>query len=73
MNYNTITRYECDRSITCASQGKFTFKNGRIFEGRFEFDRIANQSESALDGNTNPEEVRIRTRTPLPAGDALFS
>ena len=53
-------------------QGKFTFKNGRIYEGRFEFDRIAIQSESPLDGNTNPEEVRIRTRTPLPAERHAF-
>ena len=49
-------------------QGKFIFKNGRIYEGMFEKDHIAEFPQFNIDGNTTPDISQIRTRTPLPSG-----
>ena len=52
----------------CVFQGKFTFKNGRIYEGMFERDHIVEYPEFTMDGTTSPDLTNIRTRTPLPMG-----
>jgi len=49
-------------------QGKFTFKNGRIYEGMFERDHIVEYPEFTMDGSSSPDLSHIRTRTPLPMG-----
>ena len=53
-------------------QGKFTFKNGRIYEGMFERDHIVEYPEFTMDGTTSPDLTNIRTRTPLPMGKNLI-
>lgn len=52
-------------------QGKFTFKNGRIYEGMFERDHIVEYPEFTMDGSSSPDLSNIRTRTPLPMGNVL--
>ncbi|KAH3850321.1 hypothetical protein DPMN_092730 [Dreissena polymorpha] len=54
---------------TGTSQGKFTFKNGRIYEGMFERDHIVEYPEFTMDGTSSPDLTNIRTRTPLPMGN----
>lgn len=50
------------------SQGVFTFKNGRIFDGIFVDDRMAEYPQFTMDGTNTPDMSGIRTRTPDPAG-----
>ena len=49
-------------------QGKFIFKNGRVYEGIFENDHIREFPDFAMDGINTPDLSAIRTRTPLCAG-----
>ena len=49
-------------------QGKFIFKNGRVYEGVFENDHIMEYPSFAMDGVSTPDVTQIRTRTPLPSG-----
>lgn len=49
-------------------QGKFIFKNGRVYEGFFEKDHIMEYPSFTMDGNSTPDLTQIRTRTPLPTG-----
>lgn len=53
-------------------QGKFTFKNGRIYEGMFEKDHIVEYPDFNVDGATTPDITSIRTRTPLPSGEYVI-
>lgn len=54
-------------------QGRFTFKNGRYYEGQFESDHIKEYPNFEMDGSTSPDHEAIRTRTPLPMGMAHFN
>ena len=49
-------------------QGRFTFKNGRYYEGLFESDHIKEYPNFDMDGASTPDQTAIRTRTPLPMG-----
>ena len=51
-----------------AVQGKFIFKNGRVYEGMFEKDHIVEYPLFSMDSVTTPDLSQIRTRTPLPMG-----
>ena len=53
-------------------QGKFVFKNGRIYEGMFECDHIVEFPDFQMDGLNTPDLTQIRTRTPLPSGTVFF-
>lgn len=61
--YNSL-----DSLVYFGFQGKFTFKNGRIYEGMFERDHIIEYPEFTMDGTSSPDLSNIRTRTPLPMG-----
>ena len=50
-------------------QGKFVFRNGRIYEGLFDNDHIADFPTLELGGLRTPDLSQIRTRTPLPLGE----
>jgi len=56
-------------SVSLYFQGRFTFKNGRYYEGMFEFDHIKEYPDFNMDGNNTPDLGEIRTRTPLPMGE----
>jgi len=56
---------------TLSLQGKFVFKNGRIYEGTFDNDRIVEFPAFDMDGITTPDITKIQTRTPLPSGSLL--
>jgi len=47
------------------------FKNGRIYEGTFDCDRIVEFPAFDMDGITTPDISQIQTRTPLPSGNAI--
>ena len=49
-------------------QGKFVFKNGRIYEGIFKDDHIDEYPDFEMDGMNTPDMTNIKTRTPLPSG-----
>jgi hypothetical protein len=57
--------------VTVCFQGKFVFKNGRVYEGLFEDDHIVEFPSFEMDALATPDLSRIRTRTPLPYGMAL--
>jgi len=48
------------------------FKNGRIYEGTFDNDRIVEFPAFDVDGFTTPDISKIQTRTPLPSGNAIL-
>jgi len=50
-------------------QGKFVFKNGRVYEGMFDKDHIVEFPNFEMDGLVTPDLTKIRTRTPLPSGE----
>ena len=52
-------------------QGKFTFKNGRIYEGMFERDHIVEYPNFTMDGSTTPDITQLRTQTPVPGGKTI--
>jgi len=58
--------------LTLSLQGKFVFKNGRIYEGTFDNDRIVEFPAFDMDGITTPDISKIQTRTPLPSGNTIF-
>ena len=64
--YSTFAIY-FKTSITIFFQGKFIFKNGRVYEGVFEKDHILEFPDFQMDGMNTPDMTMIRTRTPLPS------
>lgn len=64
-----VTACNFQRKMLVEFQGKFLFKNGRIYEGMFEHDHIVEYPDFRMNGTTTPDISGIRTRTPLPSGN----
>jgi len=57
-----------DDFFTLLSKGRFTFKNGRYYEGQFDSDHIKEYPNFGMDGTSTPDITGLRTCTPLPMG-----
>jgi len=54
------------------AQGKFIFKNGRVFEGQFENDHMVDYPSLELNGTESPDSCNVRSRTPVESERGLL-